>query len=462
MAISYSALTSYGKTTLPSVESWGTNMNIIKDPPKSIMTRRKDKVGSTSIIQEQIGDSGDRTCEAIQVYARGVNPMVSVSYSNSGNNGGQRSGGMNVSSSGQVTGNVQARSMYPIMKDGAFRFPARTAEQNAPLSRQPRQWTSASTQKSYIDFSKKLMVPQSGDIMKEIQNIQQTDTRPTKVYNIQRTLIQPFDVKYIIREPINIGVSSGIRTQDITNQVVRRPTKGADGNEIGTVSARTNVGAYGQGIESAETYMDTKRYLQDVNNIEKRANVAGFEKESVETHVDTQRYLQDIHNINMKTNASKPQSDVQTSSFNIDVSTKTPINVTYNTVKSSTASQRYDATEHDLKRVLPQHSAGTNLQHNIYKKPVESVVSELVRNRPITSVTVNSNGLGETVIGGRDYQLAPSLDLGGFDGKAQAPLLERAQGKTSHASTDKKRMIAQKIYDEQEGRNDNTNLRYQR
>ena len=31
--------------TLPSVETWGTNMNILKDPHKSIHTTRKEKVG---------------------------------------------------------------------------------------------------------------------------------------------------------------------------------------------------------------------------------------------------------------------------------------------------------------------------------------------------------------------------------------------------------------------------------
>ena len=50
MTFQASALTTYAKCTLPSVEGWGTNMNIVRDPPKSIHTRRKDKVGDTSEI----------------------------------------------------------------------------------------------------------------------------------------------------------------------------------------------------------------------------------------------------------------------------------------------------------------------------------------------------------------------------------------------------------------------------
>ena len=83
--LSYSGLINYGKSTLPSVDSWGTNMHIIKDPLKSIMTRRKDKVGQDNIITDTIDESGSRINEAISHYARGVNPCVSVSYSNNSN-----------------------------------------------------------------------------------------------------------------------------------------------------------------------------------------------------------------------------------------------------------------------------------------------------------------------------------------------------------------------------------------
>ena len=74
--LSYSGLTNYGRATLPSVETWGSNMNILRDPPKSVTTRRIDKVGQTSDITQMTEDSGNRACEAINVFARGVNPMV--------------------------------------------------------------------------------------------------------------------------------------------------------------------------------------------------------------------------------------------------------------------------------------------------------------------------------------------------------------------------------------------------
>ena len=111
MSISYSGLTNYGKVSLPSVEDWGTNMNILRDPPKSIMTRRKDKIGETSSLTEMIDDSSDRACEAIRVYARGTNPSVSVMYNNNGINSG---GGI------VAGGQVQAKLPYRIMNGGAL------------------------------------------------------------------------------------------------------------------------------------------------------------------------------------------------------------------------------------------------------------------------------------------------------------------------------------------------------
>ena len=117
MAFSYSSIKIKKDTTLPSVASWGTNMNILKDPPKSIHTRRINKVGNDSAITTSIDGSGDRFNEAISYYAKGVNPMVGVSYSNMGNNGGQRGGSVH------TTGGIcssEASLPYKIMLGGAF------------------------------------------------------------------------------------------------------------------------------------------------------------------------------------------------------------------------------------------------------------------------------------------------------------------------------------------------------
>lgn len=71
MALSYSGIVGRGKFTLPSVESWSTNNNILKDPPRSIVAPRRDKVGANSMITQEVEMSRDRIAEAILAYPRG-------------------------------------------------------------------------------------------------------------------------------------------------------------------------------------------------------------------------------------------------------------------------------------------------------------------------------------------------------------------------------------------------------
>lgn len=141
MAISYAAVRNHhAKVTMPSIENgWYTSSNIQKDPPKSISTRRIDKVGDTMATNIMIAESPDRQCEAINYYARGVNPMVSVDY-------GQ----------GHQTG-TQAHLPYTVARDGAFRPPVLYGVTNLlPLSRLPRILTSVCATPYQHIFTKRI------------------------------------------------------------------------------------------------------------------------------------------------------------------------------------------------------------------------------------------------------------------------------------------------------------------
>lgn len=119
------------KTTLPSVEAWGSTNSILRDPPKSISTRRKDRVDADGSMNKLYAESGDRFAESINVYARSVNPFVAVQYG--------------------------PKLPYRIMDGGAFRPPQLTKEQLTPLSRQGRKFTSVQTNPEHIDYSKTTM-----------------------------------------------------------------------------------------------------------------------------------------------------------------------------------------------------------------------------------------------------------------------------------------------------------------
>lgn len=146
--LSYSSVLPYEKASLPSVEMWNTNMNIVKDPPKGIFTRRIDKVGDTQQILMQQDDSGARVNEFINVYARNVNPMVGVSYNNYGNtNSGRKK---------------QASLPYKVQ---TVRPPILSQYDLQPLSRLPRDWFYAFTNPHFPNLVQNL---QCNEVKKSI------------------------------------------------------------------------------------------------------------------------------------------------------------------------------------------------------------------------------------------------------------------------------------------------------
>ncbi len=222
--ISYSALTNYGKVTLPSAEGWGTSMNILKDPNRGIFTRRKNKVGETSFITDDIDAAGDRASEAIRVFARGTNPSVSVMYNNIGTAGGQAAGGLSAKSSlrdqrqigldqhglpkmTNVAGaharntSTMASLPYKIMNGGAFRPPILTQSQRLPLSRQARAPTNAFTGKGFADFSKKLRIPASSLKTREVKDALRKIRVPSTICKKRLSELRaPQDLHHKIRE----------------------------------------------------------------------------------------------------------------------------------------------------------------------------------------------------------------------------------------------------------------------
>ena len=281
--LSYSGLVNHGKVNLPSVESWGTNMNILKDPPKSITTRRKNKVGETSSITQMIEESDGRSSEAIQVYARGVNPFVSVSYDNAGNNGGRTYGGI------VEGGGRSAKLPHRIMQDGAFRPPVLLQQDLLPLSRLPRTITNAFSNAGFTDFSRKLRTCGTAENTKEVKkNTLKTSVRPTAVYRIEKQAEKPFEVKYVIQPSIKNSVSSGVRTMDITQRNWGTPTKEINNDLLRPTahSAVSNV----QHVNNNEFNSD--RFLQENLSYPAHSNISSIGHVN-NNELESGRFLQD-------------------------------------------------------------------------------------------------------------------------------------------------------------------------
>lgn len=111
--------------TLPSRD----NIHIFRDPPKSIHTRKKERV-EFGDVEHWLREDESRIDENIKMYARGVNPSVEVSYSNHGN----PTHSLNIGS---------ASNPYKVNK--SFRPPIFRQADLRPLSRLPRPYISGTT-----------------------------------------------------------------------------------------------------------------------------------------------------------------------------------------------------------------------------------------------------------------------------------------------------------------------------
>ena len=301
MSISYSGIigNGSGKVTLPSVDSWGTNMNILRDPPKSIQTRQHNNhILMTSEITQMIQDSGDRMNEAIQVYARGVNPMVDVSYDNYGNNGGQRRGNKNSAGLVDNSSNSGKQSYLPyrIMNGGAFRPPSRDQRELLPLSRLPRTWTSSYTQPGFTDFSKKLQTPSPNEKgTKKSEDVLRWSIRPTSTYKIETPLVETYEVKNVIKKILPVPKTSGIQPQQRYNGEIAEPIHRVI-SEPRKPEINLNKGTSEFYIDAQLDHMNTGKYthniLQGEKDTNKSRNIQSSPIDQVFT-IDKDRYTHD-------------------------------------------------------------------------------------------------------------------------------------------------------------------------
>lgn len=417
-----------GKVTLPSVESWGQNMNIVRDPPRSIHTRKIDKVGDTASITQMIQESGDRFCEAINVYARGIDPMVGVSYSNNGTNGGQRVEGQN--NTGKRNAG-QAFLPYRVMREGAFRPPIVAPQSLLPLSRLPRLSTSAFSKPCFADYTKKGMCPGTDQNTVGVKKTTlKACVRPTAVYRIDAPAVEPFEVKYNIREQTQLAKHSGRKT-------------------IGRVT--TNVG------------IPLKEIDHYSSHIEAKTNLGGHRTQRMDlSNTDTTKYLQDPLHSNVVSHLSQ---NIQITPIDelvdTNVQTREPMNISRESHKTSYTKQDYFHDPIELDRVLPQHDSHTNIGQNIYVQPVEPIHRELEPNRPVTSVMNNIGASGHQVhvtgedVSSREYKLTPTINAGSFEGKGN--LQSFGERNDEYGFDQQKVEMRSRIYEMQNGRINNKN-----
>jgi hypothetical protein len=478
--------------TLPSVESWNTDNNILKLPPQAVFTRRNDKVGDDLQITGWIDDSGDRICEGISKYARGVNPMVSVSYSNynAGTNGNPLS----------YSGLTEAKLPYRIMDGGAFRPPILTQEDLLPLSRLPRNRVSVLANPEFPNYLKKMDNP--ADFRQIKKELLQTNVRPTACFKIEKVVCHNNEAKYMIKDQNNISANSGMRTLDIGRVTVTEPDKGINHDNI-HANAYTSYGSdatklydsrammdidtdkyitedvrhalvsagYGSDLTEKRTIdscnMNMNKYIADAITYNTNTNYGSnlTERRTIDdVNINTDKYIEDVLNYNTNTNygsnlterrtiddvninTDKYIDDVLVGNMHTNIVDYTkPINIekgydrqvhdqisTFSYVPNIRGQDKvtYLDTELDLQRKLPIYQATTNIVDNRIQKNIMHTNEIELDSKVMTSAYSNPgvSGVGSIdTISSRKAYLPPSLQKGGFENKGFIPQSEGRLG----------------------------------
>lgn len=399
--ISYSGIVNRGKVTLPSVESWGTNMNIIKDPPKSITTRKKERVGDSIALAQSYDSSTDRIQESIRVYARGVNPSVSVSYNNS-------------------DGGTQASLPHTIMKGGAFRPPVLTQEDLLPLSRMPRKRTSTFTNKTHIDYSRRLTQPMSAAKTRQvITNILTTNARPTAVYKLEQPVYIKNTDTTIHDNITNPSAHTGVRATDRTHHINTVPTSEINENVI-RAHARANV--TNNQIYINNNAFDPTRYIQDITKKNVLSNISYVGgTTTLDDAVDMTMKLKDKINYSTHSNVN---GHTKTDYIHEDLELARTL-PSGHLITNANGHTKTDYIHEDLEltRTLPSWVASTNINSASTQKNIEHTNTlELSRNTQLTNYQSNPVAQGNgNVLENRTVVLGDSLNQGGYQMNGYIP-----------------------------------------
>jgi hypothetical protein len=402
--------------------------------------------------------------------------MVSVSYGQGGGNGA--GSGFATANSGRT----QATLPYKIMNGGAFRPPIVTQQMTYPLSRMPRNTTSAFTQKSFPDFQKKMRCPQKAEKTVGVKNSQlKVCVRPTRTIKFETPLIEPFEVKYVIQNPVKVSGNSGMRTRDLTTQEVLKPTKEVYIDPTHT-SANANQGSNRTVKHLNNNYMNTERYVQNTLNKSAQSGVVYYDKTTFaddnnvqtdrymqnamnvtansgvyqnkarltdNTSFETDRYLQDANHSNVM---SQKSQNINVTSIedimDVDIRTKDVIHVPYTAPVSSTNYENYIHDDIELRRRAPNVHAVTNKKQNIYVRHEEPHVKTLQRNRPMVQANsrLGTIGIQKDVQMERNYTLRPTLRPGSFQSRGQKPMINKVnkiESLNSHRETMNKKVHEQ-------------------
>jgi hypothetical protein len=413
---SYSSLINKGKVTLPSVDSWGSNLSIMRDPPKSITVRRIDKVGDNNDIVKMI-DESDRCSDSVTRFARGVNPFVSVSYSN---NGGQ-----------------QSFLPYTINKDGDFHPPVPAPQDLLPLSRMPRNVTKIPSKPSIPHYLKELPNSREQNVQRTIKpEIISASVRASKTYSLQK----PFQEGY------TNGIQYNIENNNILTSADTSKSSYSDRTKLNGV-APVNSYLLEKLNASANTNKNNIKYVQYNNPKAKTNDILNVNVQTQKTGLTTQgsRIIHEPFELERKTPVLQAHTNLNSKLSNLkfiknenDIFLMKNVPV-YQTSTNSKGNEKivYIHDNISLEKNLPEYQASTNISLKTQKRVQHDTMKEYNRKTVLMNQSTNISSKGDENVGSTVYNLEEKIQPGEFSIRPSIPVVDRLQGQNLRKKSDK-------------------------
>lgn len=443
--------------TLPSVSDWYSNTNILRDPPRAIVTRRIDKVGQTSDITEIVDSSTDRACESIRVYAKGVNPMVSVSYDNQSNNAGI------AGNSTSTSARTQASLPFKAMNNGAFRPPIRGPRDLLPLSRLPRVWFQTMSAPCFTDYSKSKYCPTKFRVIRDL--LHAYDIKPNKSAKLEKPILENFKMENAINDKhINIEGNAGTAARDITSFTRDNVDiyKGISDNII-EAWANTNV-SQNRSHNLDGLSIDEDQYVHPIQTYEANSNMSQNRLHGLDgMSIDEEQYVhEDILKGSTSTNRSQNRSH---NLENISIETGKYIQNLPQYEKKSGVNTGVtflgEMAAPVQERLLPVYKMDSSSSDSrVYKVIKHENDPHLRRNLPQTGAKATVTKLEDfnsINMSSREYKLNPTLRKESFENKGVIPKVLTTVPQQRSGSLDKD-YIRRSVNDQQFDRYSPANL----
>ena len=378
-----------GFAGLPSIDE----VHILREPPKSIHTRKKERVDFSDVSYMVRDDSENRLSENINYIASGTNPHIDVMYSNANFvSGGSRT----TTNMGQTMGGG-GTSFYKALRDGAFRPPDLFSQQNTlPLSRMARPDTAVITNPGL-----------NNSVGSQGYNLMQTvDKGP-----IKNAISVATNTNYI---PINSKASYRIEMpQNVFTQYAIKP-------ELIKVLANTNLN---NNINTND--MIDRDLYKNSGDIRDRLNL-GDVHGNISIYVynpTTQNYsevlgsVKDKLNIAVQSNLHKPIMLNREDGIEIRVKDYTTKVVQTNAGGQGLAIVLRDTDDINLGRNMPLHAVGSGYTSYKSDAPVDStpIMADKVKTKANSNVNITVGAEDQNRLYDYSINLRRQGNFGSFD-----------------------------------------------